>query len=89
MNEGRIQKNIGVTEPEYWYGQNDVAVSLFTLSDGAARIMFNSIDDFMVYQDVSDWSADANLEWAKEYLWDNLPEKVSLDWLYKHGYRPY
>lgn len=91
MTEHRnvFEKSIRVAEPELWYGQKYITVSLFMLLDGTARILFRSIDDFMVYQDINDWDAEANQEWAKIYLWDNIPENVSLTWLYRHGYKPF
>ena len=78
------EKEVTVAEPEFWYGQPSVKVELFTTENGTARIFFESIDDFFVYQDEK-----ANIEWAKEYLFDKIPNKVSLQWLYEHGYKPF
>ena len=83
------EKEVTVAEPEYWYGQPSVKVELFTTVGGTARIFFESIDDFAVYQNVDDWNEGDNVEWAKEYLFDKIPDKVSLQWLYEHGYKPF
>lgn len=86
------EKRVTVAEPECWYNQPDVKVILFEIEKGVdigVRIFFESIDDFAVYQDVDDWEQKANIDWAKEYLYDKIPENVSLQWLYEHGYKPY
>lgn len=85
-----FEKSLKVKEPECWYGKCYITASLFLLSNmKTVRVMLKSIDDFAVYQDVDDWDARSNQEWAKKYLWDNLPDSVSLNWLYQHGYKPF
>ena len=90
MTEIIHKKSIKVNEPEHWYNKSYITVYMFVLPDNTTvRIFFESIDDFHVYQDFNEWDKTSNIEWAKEYMWDILPDSISLKWLYQHGYRPY
>lgn len=85
-------KNVKVSDSNNWYGETNIKVKMFPLlypCKRAVRIMFCSIDDFRIYRDVETWSFEANWNWCKKYLWDNIPEVVSADWMYKHGYLPF
>ena len=85
------EKRVTVAEPECWYNRPDVRVILGKVvgGRGGVRVFFESIDDFAVYQDVNEWGEEANIDWAKKYLYDKIPKKVSLQWLYEHGYKPF
>lgn len=51
--------------------------------------MFMSVDDTAVYRDFNEWGLEANWNWCKEWLFDKIPDTVSTEWMYEHGYAPF
>ena len=93
-----LTKTVAVTDPDNWYGQDTVTVSLFITPPFrgrvAIRILIRSIDDFAVLYDIEKYENNKDgIKWAynhlKEWLYDRMPDKISLDWLYEHGYLPF
>lgn len=92
----RLTKKVKVSDPEMWYGKSEVDVSLFVTPPYAGRvyvkILVSSIDDFAV----SHTTYDCNVKYTdcikgiydhmKEWMYDRMPEEVSVEWLYEHGY---
>lgn len=92
MNKYVLSKTVRVSDPAIWYGQSEITVEMWHddfLDDGAVRIMFSSIDDLLIYRDFNEWELDANWRWCKTWLWNTIPEEVSCEWLYEHGYAPF
>lgn len=86
----KLEKTVKVSDPWKWYNRPSVNVKMWILPGGTTvRILFLSIDDFSVYQDFDEWNVDANWQWCKEWLFDKIPNTVSCEWLYEHGYRPF
>lgn len=86
-----LEKAVLVSDPLNWYEQEMVSVEMFPLptEPGTIRIVFKSIDDFMVYMDFCEWDLEANWRWCETWLWGTIPSTVNCAWLYKHGYRPF
>lgn len=94
----RLEKIVRVTDPEDWYGQNTVEVSLFVTppykDKVRVRILIQSVDDFMVSYDYECNNDDKDhIKWIyshlKEWMYDRMPEEIDLTWLYEHGYLPF
>lgn len=85
-----IEKTVSVSDPDMWYGKDSITAEMFNLQlpkdKETVRILFKSCDDFMVYRDFHEWDLDGNWEWCKEWLWNNIPDTVCVEWLYRHGY---
>lgn len=91
----RLTKTVRVSDPENWYERDTVDVWLYVTSPYEnkvrVRVLIMTVDDFSVGYD---WECDADNKGAiesaynhlKEYMYDRMPEEISLDWLYEHGY---
>lgn len=85
-----LEKTVNVSDPWNWYQENTIKVSMFSMAPeypNTIRIMFESIDDFMVYMDFEEWEQEANWKWCKQWLWDCIPNTIDCEWLFTHGYR--
>lgn len=92
-----LEKTVRVTDPYNWYDEDTVYVSLHVFSprDGWTKIRVSvlSIDDFAVFYDYdceSKYEDQINgmYNHIKEYMFDKMPNKISLEWLYEHGFFP-
>ena len=90
-------KIVKVSDPECWYGQNEVEVSLHvTMSYKGkvwVRLFVDTIDDFAVSLDCEvEESYTDEIKWIynhyKTFIFDRMPEVVSLEWFYEHGFMP-
>jgi hypothetical protein len=97
MEFEKLTKTVRVTDPENWYNQNTVEASLFVTPPYCGivtvRILIDTIDDFMVVYDHECYVQYGELiKWAynhlKQWMYDKMPEEISLGWLYEHGYLP-
>lgn len=89
----RLTKTVRVSDPERWYGQNTVQVSLYVTpaykGEYHVKILVDSIDDFMMehikpaYNDLQ--IADLYAR-AKQYMYDKMPDIINVEWLFEHGY---
>ena len=90
-------KIVKVSDPECWYQQNEVKVSLYVTPSyhGTVyvRIFVDTIDDFAVSLDceVGETNTD-EIKWIynhyETFIFDRMPEVVSLEWFYEHGFLP-
>lgn len=88
----KLSKKIKVSDPCWWYGESEITVEMWhddILDESTVRIMFLSIDDFIMYRDFNEWDLPDNWEWCKTWFWDKLPSEVNYDWLCEHGYVPF
>ena len=62
MKIERLTKAVKVSDPNNWYEETAITVSMFSLptEPDTIRVIFKSIDDFLVYQDFSEWGKQAN-----------------------------
>lgn len=91
----RLTKKVKVSDPNMWYGRDEVDVSLFVTSPFRGtvyvKLRVSSIDDFAVaytYQCEEKYTACIRgvYEHLREWMYARMPEKVSVEWLYEHGY---
>lgn len=88
----RFSKEIKVSDPVNWYDKNKIKVSMwnnkFSTNKDTVRLMFFSIDDFMMYKDFD--KGDLETNWYCCYEdYEKLPKVVSVQWLLDHGYKFY
>lgn len=92
-----LTKTVRVTDPWRWYGRETVNVSLRVTAPWQGkvtiRIAVNSIDDFAVYymyecDEKYKALIKSMYEHLKEYMYDRMPDEISVEWLYEHGYLP-
>ena len=92
-----LVKTVRVTDPWCWYNKDTVEVILWVTPyfDNKVRVQVSvhSIDDFSVNRYIVcekkyDTAIQAYYDHFKEYLFDRMPNEISLDWLYEHGYLP-
>jgi hypothetical protein len=97
MEFERLTKTVRVADSENWYNQDTVDVSLFVtppyLGITTVRILITTIDDFMVAYDHECYTQyGESIKWIynhmKQWMYDKMPEEISLGWLYEHGYLP-
>jgi hypothetical protein len=97
MDFERLTKTVRVSDPEHWYNQEHVTVSLFVTPPFrgivTVRILIATIDDFMVSYDHPCYAQySESIKWVynhlKTWMYDEMPDEISLDWLFKHGYLP-
>lgn len=93
----QLSKTVKVSDPENWYRQNTVNVSLYVTSPfenkTMVRIFVFTIDDFAVSLD---YEAESKYEdqikfiynHFKKWIYDKIPDEVSLAWFYEHGFLP-
>ncbi len=90
-------KIVKVSDPEYWYGQNEVEVSLGVTMPYKGhvwvRIFVDTIDDFAVSLDCQvGETCTEQIKWIydhyEHFIFDRMPETVSLEWFYEHGFMP-
>lgn len=93
-----MEKIVRVSDPEDWYGENTVKVSLFVTppfkNKVSVRILVESIDDFMMcYEYECEAKHEDHIKFMynhlKEWMYDRIPKEIDLGWLYEHGYLPY
>jgi hypothetical protein len=91
-----LSKVVKVSDPECWYGRDEVTVRLFVyeLFKGKfnVRLFVESIDDFaMEYtrECYSSASVDYTYKLMKENMFDTMPKEISYKWLLEHGYFPF
>lgn len=90
-------KIVKVSDPENWYNQNEVEVSLYVTPPyhGTVwvRVFVDTIDDFAVSLDheIGEDYTEA-IKWVynhyETFIFDRIPEVVSLEWFYEHGFMP-
>ena len=93
----KIEKNVKVSDAYRWYGRKEIDVRMWhpdywdnaEETKNCVRIMFMSVDDTAVYRDFNEWGLEANWNWCKEWLFDKIPDTVSTEWMYEHGYTPF
>ena len=93
----KIEKTVKVSDAYRWYGRKEIDVRMWhpdywdnaEETKNCVRIMFMSVDDTAVYRDFNEWGLEANWNWCKEWLFDNIPDTVSTEWMYEHGYVPF
>ena len=97
MEFERLTKTVKVKDKECWYGQDEVKVSLYVTppyeGNVVVRIFIDTIDDFAVSYDYEcEYKYTDQIKWAynhlKTWMYDKMPNKISLGWLYEHGYLP-
>lgn len=90
-------KIVKVSDPENWYQQNEVEVGLYvTLPYHGrvwVRVFVSTIDDFAVSLDCEVGETNTNeIKWIynhyETFIFDRMPEVVSLEWFYEHGFLP-
>lgn len=83
-----MNKEINVLDPVNWYSKTKIKVSIFSINKNTVRIMFSSIDDFMMYKDFD--KGDLKTNWNCCYeVYEKLPKAISVQWLLDHGYEFY
>ena len=99
INENFVQliKTVKVTDPENWYRQPTVDVSLYVTrswdNKTIVRVFVFTIDDFAVsldYECESKYEDQIKSVYNhyKKWIYDRMPEEVSLAWFYEHGFLP-
>ena len=93
----RKVKMVKVSDPENWYQQNEVKVSLYVTPpyEGKVRVrvFVDTIDDFAVSLDyeVEKIYID-EIKWVynhyETFIFNKIPKVVSLKWFYEHGFLP-
>lgn len=53
------------------------------------RIYIDIGDDRAFYRDFKEWGLLSNWNWCKEHFFDRIPQVVSEEWLFEHGYVRY
>lgn len=93
-----LVKIVKVSDPWNWYGENEIQVKLFCLLPrkgcnyaSEIRVLASSIDDFMMCIDIcvqrdSQQCVDNTYSYAKNYIFDAIPEEVNCQWLFDHGF---
>lgn len=93
----RKVKIVKVSDPENWYQQNEVEVGLYVTPSYHGkvyvRIFVDTIDDFAVSLDCEVEEAYTDeIKWIynhyETFIFDRMPEVVSLEWFYEHGFLP-
>lgn len=85
-----LHKQVLVEDAWRWYQKDIIDVSMWILGDNkTVRIMFSSIDDTAVCCDFNEWGANDNWKWMKQWRWDTIPEIVSTEWMFEHGFYPH
>ena len=99
INENLVQliKTVKVSDPENWYRQPTVDVSLYVTTPydnkTIVRIFVFTIDDFAVsldYEVESKYEDQIKFVYNhfKKWIYDRMPEEASLAWFYEHGFMP-
>ena len=95
-NRKELSKVVKVSDPEMWYNQKTVTVSLFVSPEYQGitdvRLFVESIDDFaMEYTRQCFGQADVDYTYdrMKKYLYDKMPKRISCKWLSEHGFFPF
>lgn len=88
-----LSKVVKVSDPECWYGRDEVTVRLFICPEYkgmiTVRLFVESIDDFAMEYSRDCYSpgeVEHTYELMKEHMYDKMPEKISYSWLLEHGY---
>lgn len=95
-----LRKTVKISDPENWYGYDTATVTLSVIDpydeDAAlVQILVEAvIDDIsctMGYWFLSPDRNENDIEWAynkfKNFEYGKMPEVISLNWLYQHGYK--
>lgn len=93
-----LSKTVKVSDPWNWYDEDEIQIRLFCLlpHDGwenasTIRVLADSADDFMMCIDIacqrdSEVCVKYTYDFAKKYIFDTIPDEVSVDWLLEHGF---
>ena len=90
-------KIVKVSDPENWYNQNEVEVGLYVTppyhGSVLVRVFVETIDDFAVSLDYKvGETCTEGIQWVynhyKTFIFDRIPDVVSLEWFYEHGFMP-
>lgn len=93
----RLSKRVAVSDPENWYQQDSVTIHLYVSAPFRHKVQVKisvlSIDDFAAayYQEIDEkyqLSIKSMYDHMKHWIYDRIPDKISLDWLYEHGFVP-
>lgn len=93
----RCIKTVRVSDPENFYQQNTVEVALYITPPYedrmVVRVLVITIDDkaFALETEVhSRYKDEINFiyDHYKKWIYDKMPEEISLEWLYEHGFLP-
>lgn len=95
-NEFYVSKLLNVSDPHNWYYSDKIICEMFhpkywndTHDKDTVRIMFKSYDDFMMYRDFNYYDLKGNWSFCMEHYYNELPDTVDVEWLYRHGYVPF
>ena len=93
-----LTKIVKVSDPWNWYDETAIQIKLLELfplpnwehAEGI-RVLASSIDDFMLCIDIacqrdSEACVENTYNFAKKYIFDTIPDEVSVDWLLEHGF---
>lgn len=93
-----LTKTVRVTDPWRWYNKDTVEVVLCIVpplgnDEVTVKVSVNSIDDFSVSRSIKveskyETAIQSYYDHFKEYLFDKMPNEISVEWLYEHGYLP-
>lgn len=93
----RLVKTVKVSDPENFYQQDTVEVALYITppykGNAKVRVLIITIDDkaFALETDVSAQYRDyinSIYDHYKTWIYDRMPEEISLAWLFEHGFLP-
>lgn len=98
-NYKTLKKTVRVGDPWRWYNRDTVDVFLWVhplvldRQNVEVSIVVSSIDDFSASRGIIcdkkyPQSIEAFYNHLKKYMFDAMPEEITVDWLYEHGYLP-
>lgn len=65
--------------PKHWNGKNKDTV----------RIVFRAFNNFRMYRDFDYYDLETNWKFCMKHYFNKLPDIISVEWLYEHGYIPF
>ena len=89
-----LRKTVTVApdEVDLWYGRDTVEVHMFICryaNPEEVVVAVLSIDDFAMFYrfPIEYWNEERTVEFVKKYVYDRIPEGVTMDWLFEHSFR--
>lgn len=93
----RQVKTVKVSDPENFYQQDTIEVGIYItepwLGKVTVRVFIYTIDDkaWALEQEI-EAKYEAHIKFVydhyKKWIYDKMPEEISLVWLYEHGFLP-
>ena len=93
-----LTKTVKVSDPWCWKNEETVEVMLWVTppvlnNKATVEVIVNPTSSRSVSRGIKvesnyDIAIQSYYEHFKKYLFDKIPEIISLDWLYEHGYLP-